>query len=557
MSKFDKYREPKASSKFDKYRMAPEIAAEPEGDSWGALLPKALATGATSIAEAPKILELPYNMMYGADHPSKVKAQQRLEQLDPSTYKQEPSLLDRFREMIKPNPDTAAKRIASNAGEFAGGSFLLPGANLLRNFGLGAAIGGASGVAQEAGVNPLVADIAATAAVPFAPRVPKLATEGGKRAILGLSGLGKGKLNIEALEAAKRLGIELPTAAATSSTALDLADSVIGKAPYFGDKLRRKYDTSIDQTKKALEDLYETVGPKDTPELTNKIAKLYDEAAAALPHDARVVPTNTIKNIDYVKNNIVTPIPNAGENKLLSTVADLDSAYRPMNINRVPAEVKSLIGAKKSLNTDIDWDKHQGVKELLKKVRTGITEDIKEYGGTNQAWHKPHTEADALFGKKARRKKLETMFEKAVNPATDTLSHNTLAKTILSEKNSKRLSNVVGPEAHQKLKDLAAVSKAMAKKSGRIANPSGTATTATTLSLIGGLFTAPMTTIASSIGAAAMSELLTNQKFLDIALDMAKNKPSLSKTMQFNKYVKDITGKTPAILSRELNRRND
>ena len=58
---------------------------ETDGDSWGALIPKSLASGALSISDIPKILEIPHNLKHGEDHPSSVKAKDTLKKLDPRT----------------------------------------------------------------------------------------------------------------------------------------------------------------------------------------------------------------------------------------------------------------------------------------------------------------------------------------------------------------------------------------------------------------------------------------------------------------------------------------
>ncbi len=572
MSKFDQLRTltaqeqilPKIGSKFDQLR----ALQQESGDSWASLIPKSIVSGATSIADLPKILEAPYNIMYGENNPSSVKAKETLQNLDPHTYNfNNKSLLDIFREKMQPHPTTPAQRIAKSAGEFAGAA-LVPGAgfnkgvsfldrfkNAGKLVGTGAAIGGTSGALQEQGVNPLVADIGATVLVPQSSIFANFAKNAAAKKALALTGVGANKLNIDALKAAKELGINLPTAAATNSALVDLTDQAIGKIPFLGDKLKKKYSTTEAQTLNALEDIYNRVGPKETPEVKEQISKLYKQSRETLPESAEIIPSNTLESLADIRKNIVTPIPNEGERKLLKTVEELEGYYSPHGVKEIKAPVKSLIGSKKSLNEDIDWDKHQGVRNLLKNVKHSISKDVEQYGHKNPQWHKNFTEADKLFAKTERRKELEALLSgKAINAATDSFSYNSLSKIIHADKTDNTIKRLVDPETYKKIQKLGEVSKAMAQKMQRTPNPSGTAPTAAAIGLITGIYTAPLSTLGTIIGGAGATKLLTDQKFLDLALRLAEQPKSLLTSMALTSRVKDLTGYTPIILSKELER---
>lgn len=147
-------------------------------DPYYKLIPKALATGALSITEAPKLLELPHNLRTPDINNSSEKVKEKLKNLDPNMYDFEPSLVDKFKEYVKPKAETPTKRIAKNAAEFVGASFnpVAKTIGLLSKFAkpaTAAAIGATSGIMQEGGVNPIVADIASSAAVPSIPGLVK------------------------------------------------------------------------------------------------------------------------------------------------------------------------------------------------------------------------------------------------------------------------------------------------------------------------------------------------------------------------------------------------
>ncbi len=234
----------------------------------------------------------------------------------------------------------------------------------------------------------------------------------------------------------------------------------------------------------------------------------------------------------------------------------ISTSYGKVNIPTVPADIQTLADTKRSLNSIIKWDvKDAGVKELLKSVQAGINKDIQQYGKTNPDWYKTFKEADGLFGKVAKREKIESALgTKATNYATDDLSYNTLAKSIRDPNKAQILEKQTSPEIMDKIEKLGTVAKAMSKRARDIPNPSGTAITHSSLAVIGGLFTKPISTISTLLGGQVASELLTNKKFLDAAIDAANNPKNPIKSMAFNKRLKDITGYSVVDLNRELAR---
>lgn len=569
----------------------------PQGDSWPALIGKSTLKGASSIADLPKLaasglesiavskarrnpggLYAPDFMGDEIEIPDTDLISSRI----PSSQDIRTGIKNKTGIDLEPHPITGTQRIASKGAEFAGSLLGFGGPSLVnkgvgalaKEFGKGATIGAGSGILQEAGVNPLVADVASSIVAPSAIagsknilNIFRHPVETVAKVPLKIMGLTPKRMNIEAAEAAKDLGIELPAAALTDSTLTGLADQWVGKTPFFGNRLKKKYASTQDQTLKALNDIYDKTGPLKAPEVEAQIASLYNEAASTLPKDAVVKPTNLKKAIDDIKIN--TAILSPDEKNLLQSLetikheieptSKLVSQYGPIKVPLQEYDVNKLIGTKKSLNSMIKWDMDEGVKNQLRKVQKAISRDIAEYGKANPEWYQTFKDADSLFGKVARREKLENLIGKSLNSGTDNLSYNALSKAINTPEKQALLKKQVDPETFDKLKKLGTVAKAMAVKSANIPNPSGTAMTTATLGVVSGLITNPVATLSGSgigavIGAQAASQLLTDQRFLDLALKLAK-KPNNSLTATaLNKRLKDITGYSAVALNNEIGR---
>jgi hypothetical protein len=589
MSKFDKYR---TGSKFDKYRSPKAVEKEPSPSfldrvsqfGKGALagfMRSGLAEGADQFGAgvmevAPGVVApiLPQSAQVMSDTTNKA-----LESLD----------------SMKPKENDSLGNILYKAGEFGGATASMPlptgaslnaagiaarggGKSLLSKFakdvGTGSAIGGGSGVMQEAGVNPLAADLAASFAAPFAIAGSKnlLNNFTKPRQTLAkipmkLMGLTPKSMNIEAAGAARDLGIDLPAAAVTDSKLTALADQYVGKAPIFGDKLKNKYALAEEQTQKVLSDIFDEIGPARTPEIEGHIAGLYDKVKTSLPADAKTLPTNFKEAIDNIK--IDTAILSPDEKSLLQSLETMKNEIEPFStvLNQYGSPIKlplqeydvnKLVGTKKSLNSIIKWDTDAGVKNQLKKIQKAISQDIEQYGKSNPEWYDAFKEADKLYGDVARREKLENILgHKATNYATDSLSYNALAKAINDPKNSVSIKKQLTPEVFKKIQKLGTVAKAMAIKSKNIPNPSGTATTGAISAAIFGLFYDPITTSSLLGGAYGTTKLLTDKKFLDLALKLAENPNNLATTTALNHRIKEITGYPAIALNKNLQEMNN
>ena len=162
----------------------PTPAAE-KGDSWPALIGKSALKGLTGLAgvfgnfqtqpqatpETQKIIDKFKGNLSPQDR-------QMLDSRMPNSQEIQGYLEDKSGLDLEPHPIGEAQRIASYGAEFAGGfgpfglaskgNLALKGLGVVKQAGVGAGIGATSGVMQEMGVNPLVADLGASVAVPSA-----------------------------------------------------------------------------------------------------------------------------------------------------------------------------------------------------------------------------------------------------------------------------------------------------------------------------------------------------------------------------------------------------
>lgn len=564
-------------------------------DSWPEVIGKSALKGLTSLADIPKLAgnlaegavnlgrkfqgfesvpsdEGPGNIIKFKTNPN--ARQTHYSDYIPDSEDARKALNKYYGIDLEPHP-SPEQNIVSHGAEFAGAlanpyfwatksaSLGKNAMNLAKTAGTGASIGTTSGALQEAGVNPLAADIGATIANPtpknllaafkktkeIAPKIPMK--------VLGLS---PKSINLEAAKAARDLGIDLPAAALTDSKLTALLDQFVGKTPHFGNKLGAKYAKAQEQTKDALENIYEQVGPRRTPEIESEISKLYDLRAKSLPKDAVVKPTNLEKAIDNIKIN--TAILSPDEKSLLQSLETIKKQIKPesklvsefgtINLPLQDFSVDTLVGTKKSLNQLIKWDTDEGIKNQLRKVQNAVAKDIEVYGKTNPQWYKTFKEADELYGKVAKREKLENHLGASTNLSTADLGYAALSKRIHDPKKQELMKKQLGTEIYNKLQKLGTVARAMAIKNRGIPNPSGTAPTAAIIGYLGNLHTPE--TLSALIGTASANKLLTDKKFIDLAIKYAEHptKFKLMDKMAFNSRVKDLTGLTPLILSREL-----
>ena len=187
MSKFDGFTTRSVKkSKFDGFTTRP-VKKTPTQSNWE-VLKKALASGAISLADIPQdlaeILGNPaIDLRFG---PATAEAELDQVPMPPAVASSaiKKGIKNATGFEAEPHPSNPAQKVLAHAGEFAGsmGPFGLAGkglgllgrfANAAKSGVLGGTIGATSGALQHAGVNPLVADIGSSLAIPLAPAASK------------------------------------------------------------------------------------------------------------------------------------------------------------------------------------------------------------------------------------------------------------------------------------------------------------------------------------------------------------------------------------------------
>jgi hypothetical protein len=432
--------------------------------------------------------------------------------------------------------------------------------------GAGAAGATMSALEDQGAGTSLAGGLAAGVGVSNIKSIGKTVAKGAEKAVVGASGLGKNKIDLEAAQAAKNLDIELPAAALSESNLTALADQWIGKTPFFGTKLQTKYKQAEGKTREILDDIFESTGPRKTPEVEAKINELYQKRIESLPENASIKPMHTAKALEKI--NIDSALLSPDEKALLSSIDTLKDEFKPslksqfgnVDIPLQEASVSRLAGTKRSINSIIKWDTDEGVKNQLRSIQKSLNQDIAEYGKKNPEWFKTFKEADDFFSQVSKRERVEQML--GLNPtnfATDNLSFNQLAKVVRDPKSQKILEKQLTPQTLEKMKDLGEVARAFATKQTRVPNVSGTAVTAASMGMIYGLFSNPVgllqgSGIATVIGAATTTQLITDQRIVNLALKFAE-KPTEKAAVAFNIRMKQITGYTPVTLAREASKK--
>ena len=457
MNKYDKYKiQPSQESpvnKWDKYK----ITSSPEetGDSWPALIGKSALKGAGYIADLPNLAAQGLEGLARGQ----AEAQRRKFELMgyPGSEIETPEIdilssniptSDDARGYVKsktgidlePRPTTGAQRIAMHAAEMASPAGLLgmPGkAASLAKKGLkaakaartGAGIGLTSGVLQEGGVDPLVADIGSSFASPFAAATAvksvkgtgnllhKFTTAGQKKQIASAAGdILKdrvGKKNIEKviknLNAQTPFDTKLTTAELAQNTGLAgldralspnvpaiaekqaLADSIMKKqlnmlSPQIGLEPEKQGEAirnylskelkSRRQTRKDVTDpLYKKVKEiRQGVDLPNTQAFLKREGEFAkgdikksLDHVEDIIRSNATSKRDVA--NVDKLYSNFGQKARLQLQKEVSSKPVPIELTNALKDISGKIGA-------AERSGNQEVVRILSEAKSHLLEDM-------------------------------------------------------------------------------------------------------------------------------------------------------------------------------------
>jgi hypothetical protein len=398
-----------------------------------------------------------------------------------------------------------------------------------------------------------------------------------KKAGVTLSGLGKKSLNVNALDSAERLGIDLPATAVTKSAITAQTNQLMSKMPYFGDKIGKKIHTTSEQFQQAWEQMLDMVGAPKTEEVSGKIKRSYERVARTIPDDAVLDTTPILESIKSIREKVaLAKVQSEPTKKLVKILDEFEAAFsqgtldieaileknlslkeafammdKPAMVAGIETPVKGMLRQKQELNkirkdkglfdrTDTDS------LEFLNELQAGVNKTLENYGATNPRFARALKVADQRFAETARRKELDdVLVGKIVNSVTGEVSYNGLLRVLSDPKQQKFLKSRLGEANYKKLEDFKNVAKAMESSKRNNPNPSGSGT----MNAIYGLFTAilyhhnPVTTVATVGGAALTTTLLTNKKFLNLATRFAKE-PTESLAEKLAAIVKENSGMT-------------
>jgi hypothetical protein len=369
------------------------------------------------------------------------------------------------------------------------------------------------------------------------------------KAAMKTLGLDPKNLKTDTLEAAKRIGVDLPASGATDAKMMGLANQMVAATPVMGDVVRDKVKTASKQFQTAFKELADSVGPIKNEAVDQEINRLYGKVRDTLPKDAAIIPTHTVTAINAVKAKVNTAILSPSEKELLATLDTLGNNLMFDSKLAVPMPVEMLVGTKRSLNSIIKWDKDEGTKNLLRTVQQATLKDIDAYGKTNPTWQKTFDAAERQFEKVAKREKLDNLLAGRIeDPITKDVAYVPLVKLLNDKKYAKQLETTLGNQNFKKLKDFTTVAESMAVANKNTPNPSGSAivgsVAALVTSIVVGDFTTPLKVIG---GGAVLTQLLTNKRFLNLATKFAKQ-PTESLAQKLNSLIKESTGMTSQAL---------
>lgn len=441
---------------------------------------------------------------------------------------------------------------------------------------------------EEEGYSPLAqigAGIATGSLPSAAGALSKGTAELGRKAVRGTLGLSPKQLNLKAAKAAQESGVDLPASAFTENKLMNLVDQYMGKSPIFGDKLRKRYIKSEQQTLDRLNSIYDEVGPVKTGDIESQLRESYKKVSS-LPGTVYTPATHTMNTIDEILDKLGRSYsPSEDQSYVINKLKEIKEGILKdsnQNIPNIPknltkeemkwlkkngfedlsnlgkvkneAPVMNLWEQKKSLNDSINWNiQDNGYKDILRKVQHSILDDIREYGNKDKDWYNLFKTTDELFGKVAKRERLEYLLsEKPINPSTGTYSYNSLSKIIHTPKTAREIKDITSPETFQKIEKLGEVARTMSIKNRNIPNPSGTAIVSGITGFLGGLYKFSLQTIIEALGVTGLSRVLNDKKFLDLAIKNAEGTKSSKDILNLRRRVKQLTGLSINSINRKM-----
>lgn len=420
-------------------------------------------------------------------------------------------------------PDNLLKLAAKYTAKGIGKSY-----NTLKNpIVEGSLIGAGSGALEQGGVNPFAADITSMLIMPTAIRSPRYAYQSIRHpnktmlypTARKMFGINKDNFNLRAAEAAERLGIDLNLSELNPSNNIAFTNTITAKHPWTGESVKLHNKNIDDKVKDLIQENLNLVGPQETPETLNRIAKKYKKADKLYPknpEDRMVMPYESLNSALEIKNNPTGPAksirPSSDEKKVISFInkyinrvapsASIDGVKIPGYKPQIqPIDSAILLSTKKSLNSNninesIRWNNADpNIRNMLKPLNKSITNDALQLKDRYPEWYTSFKEAEKLYGDVASRKKFE---DKLINggfnyddfnyqPVMLSRNLNTPKKIKNIKHTYKNKSKEIKEKLDKNLKDLGVVSDAIVKRNRSNPNPSGTAAVAAKIAALGAI----------------------------------------------------------------------
>ena len=447
------------------------------------------------------------------------------------------------------------------------------------------AAGAAAGItaAEESGVDSELGKVAS--GIGGTAVVSALSSVSPKGLALTLAGFGKNRLNTKALEAAQRIGVDLPGVAATDAVAPAAAHNLISRVPYFGDKIRDTLSKTGEHYQRSFESLLDTVSPPLPEDLSQVAQRIYAPLENVLPATDTIDPTPWLKEIKRIETKMQSVAKSDPTKKLLGVFREIKQNLEGKTQEALPDYLstasetvkKSLekqlqeghsplktVPVQEVMRQKIEFNKMMKDKNLFDRTDSdslsylhniqAVTKDMLAQYGTkhNPEFLKALKKADLEYGAYAKRENLEGFLaDKLSSLVTEEPQYNPLIKALQKKDNRKFLKNNLGEDNSRKLEDYVTVAKAMESIKRNNQNPSGSGWVGALASIAGGLYAAPAYTIGLLATTQAGTKLLTDKRFINLAHRYAKQ-PTESMAQKLETIIKETTGKSSNILSQEL-----
>ena len=447
------------------------------------------------------------------------------------------------------------------------------------------AAGGAAGITAaeesgvESGLGKMAAGVGGTAAI------SALGSLNPKGLALSLAGFGKNQLKTKALDAAKRIEVDLPGVAATDAVAPSAAHNLMSRVPYFGDRIRETLSQTGKQYQRSFEALLDRVSPALTEDLSEAAKRLYAPLENLLPVTDTIDPTPWLKEIKKIETKLQSAAKSEPTKKLLTVFKEMKQSLEGKSADGLPGYLETAsetvkqslqkqlqegastvqpIPVQQVVRQKIELNKMMKDKNLFDRTDSdslsylhnlqAVTKGMLEQYGKKQnpEFLNALQKADTTYASYAKRQNLDALLsEKLSSLITEEPQYNPLIKALQKKDNQKFLKNNLGPENYKKIKDYIEVAKAMESIKRNNQNPSGSGWVGALASIAGGLYAAPAYTTALLAATEAGTKLLTSKRFINLAHHYAKE-PSESIANKLETLIKETTGKSSNILSQEL-----